>query len=334
MEFPDFRVVAFDNLRRRGSELAISRLGQRGVEFVHGDVRQRGDLLAVGRVSVIVECSAEPSVHAGYGSAPGYVIDTNFSGAYQCLELLREQGDGRLVFLSSSRVYPIAGLCGLPLEISGSRFVIPAGMEGTGWSVHGIDHRFPMGGSRSVYGWSKYAAELLIEEYISMYQLSATVLRLGVIAGPWQMGKVDQGFVSLWLARHVFGGRLGYLGFGGKGLQVRDVLHVDDLCDLVILLLSSPQQTSLPVLNVGGGASNAVSLQELTGIAQRLTGQNILITEDTCTRPADIPYYVSDNREITRATGWVPSRSVEVLSEDVLKWLIDQRALLEPILMG
>ena len=66
-----------------------------------------------------------------------------------------------------------------------------------------------------------------------MYGLRTVVNRCGVISGPWQMGKVDQGFVVLWASRHLYGGRLSYMGFGGEGLQVRDVLHVADLYELI-----------------------------------------------------------------------------------------------------
>jgi CDP-paratose 2-epimerase len=90
-------------------------------------------------------------------------------------------------------------------------------------SAAGISEGFSLGGHRSLYGTTKLAAELLIEEYRVMYGLRAVINRCGVISGPWQMGKVDQGFVVLWLARHLFGGPLSYMGFGGDGLQVRDV---------------------------------------------------------------------------------------------------------------
>src|SRR5674476_1350407 len=84
--------------------------------------------------------------------------------------------------------------------------------------------------------------------------LRAVVNRCGVISGPWQMGKVDQGFIVLWMARHLFGGQLGYMGFGGDGLQVRDVLHVDDLYDLLIKQLAGLDAKSAPAFyNVGGG---------------------------------------------------------------------------------
>ena len=88
-----------------------------------------------------------------------------------------------------------------------------------------------------------------------MYAVPAIVNRCGVIAGPWQMGKVDQGFVSLWAARHLWGVALSYIGFGGRGLQVRDVLHVQDLCELVERQIDNLPRWSGAVLNVGGGAS-------------------------------------------------------------------------------
>ena len=97
-----------------------------------------------------------------------------------------------------------------------------------------------------------------------MYGLRAVINRCGVISGPWQMGKVDQGFVVLWLSRHLFGGPLSYMGFGGHGLQVRDVLHVDDLYDLIVRQLNGLNEYSGSLFNVGGGMASSVSLRELT----------------------------------------------------------------------
>ena len=76
---------------------------------------------------------------------------------------------------------------------------------------------------------TKLASELLVEEYRAIYDLRTIVNRCGVISGPWQMGKVDQGFLVLWASRHLLGGALSYVGFDGEGLQVRDVLHIEDL---------------------------------------------------------------------------------------------------------
>ena len=69
---PSATVVAFDNLKRRGSELALSRLRAGGVEFMHGDIRSVDDLAGAGPANILIEASAEPSVHAGYGGDPNY----------------------------------------------------------------------------------------------------------------------------------------------------------------------------------------------------------------------------------------------------------------------
>src|SRR5690606_41616213 len=68
-------------------------------------------------------------------------------------------------------------------------------------------------------------------EYVEAYKIKAIINRCGNIVGPWQMGKVDQGFVSLWVAKHVYGGKLNYIG-RHRGKQVRDLLHIDDLYEL------------------------------------------------------------------------------------------------------
>ena len=217
---PDATIVAFDNLRRRGSELALLRLRAAGVEFRHGDVRNAEDLADAGDFDLMIECSAEPSVHAGYDASPAYVINTNLTGTINCLEAVRRCG-AAMIFLSTSRVYPIAGLRALPLNIGGNiagqRLVMGENAAGPGWSAAGIGTGFPMAGSRSIYGATKLASELMIEEYGAMYGLRAVVNRCGVLTGPWQMGKVDQGFMVLWAARHLFGGSLSYMGFGGTG---------------------------------------------------------------------------------------------------------------------
>lgn len=331
-DHPDWQVIAFDNLKRRGSELAIARLRRSGVEFHHGDVRCADDLEAAGPADVLIECSAEPSVHAGYRDGPNYLIATNLGGTVNCLEHLRRHG-GDFMFLSTSRVYPIGGLRALPFERQGDRIGLPAGAVGEGWSAAaGISESFPLAGARSMYGATKLASELLIEEYRAMYGMRAVVNRCGVLAGPWQMGKVDQGFIVLWMARHVYGGALAYSGFGGEGLQVRDILHVDDLYDLLSLQLLELDRHSGAVYNVAGGADHSVSLRELTELCQRLTGKFLQIGRVAETRPADVPYFVGDSRSVQASTGWRPQRRLEALLEDIHRWLIDQRIQVEPIL--
>ncbi|MTJ83908.1 MAG: NAD-dependent epimerase/dehydratase family protein [Telmatospirillum sp.] len=330
-DLPDCDVVAFDNLRRRGSELALVRLRDGGVTFVHGDVRSATDIEAAGAFDVLIECSAEPSVQAGYGASPDYVFQTNLVGLYNCLEAARKYSS-RLLFLSSSRIYPIASLRSLPLVVENTRLTVPPGAEGLGWSGNGISTDFPLTGSRSLYGATKLCGEHLAQEYAALYGLGVVVNRCGVLAGPWQMGKVDQGFIALWCARHLFGGNLSYIGFGGMGFQVRDVLHVDDLYRLLRIQLGSLKSGDYFTFNVGGGVKNAVSLAELTSLCERCSGVSLEISGRPDTHAADIPWYVTDNGAVTAATNWRPEVSLSQLLDDVFSWLSEYRKILEPIL--
>src|SRR5262249_24827096 len=143
-------VVVLDNLKRRGSELALERLRAGGVEFVHGDVRVTDDLAAIGIVDLVIEASAEPSVHAGYDGNPNYLIHCNLVGAANCLEHARRHS-AALVFLSSSHVYPIAPLRALPLDRTATRFVLHTDANLLGVTPAGISEQFPLLGSRSLY---------------------------------------------------------------------------------------------------------------------------------------------------------------------------------------
>src|SRR4051794_21077618 len=195
--YPDLQVTALDNLRRRGSETNLPRLREHGIEFIHGDIRNPEDLRFDGRkIDLILECSAEPSVLAGFGEAPDYVINTNLVGTINCLELARRSG-ADLVFLSTSRVYPVSTLNSVATEEGETRFTLDARQALPGVSEHGIAEDFPLEGARSLYGATKLCSELLIQEYGAMYGLRFIINRCGVITGPWQMGKVDQGVFAL-----------------------------------------------------------------------------------------------------------------------------------------
>src|SRR5215469_7762419 len=83
---PGMRVTSFDNLHRRGSELALPRLRAGGVDFVHGDIRNPEDFEDLPEPDLLIECSAEPSVHAGYETGARYLVNTNLVGTFNCLE--------------------------------------------------------------------------------------------------------------------------------------------------------------------------------------------------------------------------------------------------------
>lgn len=318
---PDWAVIALDNLMRRGSELNLDRLREAGVEFVHGDVREPADLAAAGSFDAMVECSAEPSVLAGFADT-AYSVQTNLLGAFNCLERARAE-NAFVVFLSTSRVYPVAPQLELELEETETRFELAAAQAIAGAGPTGIAEDFPMAGARTLYGATKLAAEHLIEEYADAFGLAAVVNRCGVIAGPWQMGKVDQGVFSFWLLSHYFGRPLTYIGYGGSGKQVRDLLHVDDLVDLVGKQLADPERWSGVVANVGGGRAGSLSLLETTALCRELTGNEVPIGGAAEDRPGDVPVYLSDCRQLQSLTSWRPKREPRDVLADLLDWAAD-----------
>lgn len=326
-------VVLFDNLRRRGSEWNLSGLLSEGAHFVHGDVRNQADLDALeGTFDVLIEASAEPSVHAGIGSSPRYVLDTNLVGALNCLEYARERCGG-VVFLSTSRVYSLAPLRALSLVETPTRWEFPqnnAKMDGVSYA--GVSEQFACDGPRSYYGASKLAAELLCQEYAAHAGLPVVINRCGVIAGPGQFGRTDQGVFTLWVARHHYGRPLRYTGFGGKGLQVRDLLHPDDLSDLILRELNSLERVSGRTFNVGGGRAGAVSLREFTSICQEITGQAVQIEEDSSTSPVDVPWYITDHQNVSSLLDWTPCRSPRDIVVEVEKWICANEQVLSTLI--
>jgi CDP-paratose 2-epimerase len=324
---PAWEITAFDNLHRRGSELNLMRLREAGVRFVHGDVRELDDLRAAGPFDALVECSAEPSVMAGVESATGFLIRTNLLGAYHCLEEAARQR-AQVVFLSTSRVYPVSPLNALAYEERETRFQLNDEQALPGASALGVSERFPLEGARTLYGASKLAAELLITEYAESFGLLTVVNRCGVVAGPWQMGKVDQGVFTHWMLAFYYRQPLSYLGFGGDGKQVRDLLHVSDLAELVDDQLERPDHWAGAIVNVGGGANVSLSLLETSLLCREIVGHDLEIAHDPNTRAGDVRIYVSDCRALEHLSDWRPRHSPAEILADIHAWIHDhERAL-------
>jgi len=327
----EYQVVAFDSLKRRGSELNLDRLKLGGVDFVHGDIRCREDFDALGAADVVVDASAEPSVLVGLESGADYLVNTNLNGTVHCLNYAKKH-HADFIFLSTSRVYPIQGLNRIDLKETDTRFELLAEQSQAGVSEKGISESFSLKGSRSLYGATKLAAELLIEEYREWMGIRTVINRFGVVAGPWQMGKVDQGFVALWMAKHFWQKELAYIGYGGSGKQVRDLLHVQDLVELIDRQIQEMDHLSGHTFNVGGGIKNTASLLEMTGYCQELTGNAIPIKKVPETRTADVPMYCTDNSLIGQVMNWQPRFGLDSIVQDTHGWMKENQSILKPIL--
>jgi CDP-paratose 2-epimerase len=330
---PDYSILAFDNLKRRGSEINLVDFKRNGINFIHGDIRNIEDLNSAGHFDLMIEASAEPSVLAGLNSDPTYIINNNLYGLINCINVcLRNKAD--IIFLSSSRVYPIERIEKASFIEEETRFSFTDSQIEKGISSLGISEELSLEGSRSFYGATKLSSELFIREYAEYYGLKTCVTRFGVVAGPGQMGKVDQGVVCLWMARHFWKQPLKYIGYGGTGKQVRDILHVDDLVRLIDLQICNMDLFNKKVFNAGGGIKSSVSLMEMTKVCSGITGNKISIDSELENRPADLRIYITDNGNITKYTGWQPLKTAEDIFYDVFTWIKENEMQLKPILIS
>ena len=331
-KYPNNRIVCLDNLKRRGSELNLRRLKELDIEFIHGDIRNREDLDLDFEIDFIIDAAAEPSVMAGTGASLNYVINTNLKGTLNTLELASKY-KSKVVFLSTSRVYPIAYLEQIEYFENGTRFCISEVQKQPGISNKGISESFLLNKARSIYGCTKYASELILEEYRDSFGVDYVINRCGVVAGPYQMGKVDQGVIALWVAKHYWKNDISYIGYGGTGKQVRDVLHIEDLFSLIDLQMNQFDQVKGKTFNVGGGLDSSVSLMELTALCEKITGNSVTCHSIRETRKGDIPIYISDNSIISGLTNWKPQKRTGQIVSDIFSWINQNEIFLKPILV-
>ncbi len=330
-EYPNNEIIVLDNLRRRGSELNLSYLRDNGIHFKHGDIRNKEDLHFKNRLDWIIDCAAEPSALAGTDkNSQDYLIHTNFQGTINTLQVAA-QHQSKFIFLSTSRVYPYTSLNAIQYAELDDRFEILDNQVQLGCSVRGISESYSLKGARTFYGSSKLASELFVEEFGINYGINYIINRCGVIAGPRQMGKVDQGIATLWMARHFWKKELSYIGFGGQGKQVRDILHINDLSSLISHQIQNPRPYNGKTLNVGGGIKNAASLLELTRICEEITGNRIPISSIPVTRNGDIPIYISDCKLLNELSEWTIEKSIQNIFSDIFEWMYQNEKKLKPL---
>jgi CDP-paratose 2-epimerase len=171
-----------------------------------------------------------------------------------------------------------------------------------------------------------------MQEYLDTYGLKGIINRCGVITGPWQMGKVDQGVFVLWVARHYFKKPLSYIGYGGTGKQVRDFIHIDDLYLSIKTQLENFDEYNGSVFNIGGGRKNSVSLQELTKLCQEVTGNTVEISSIKEDRQADVRLFLTDSTKFLDQSGISFAKDARQTVSDIHEWIKANEAELERIL--
>jgi CDP-paratose 2-epimerase len=304
-------ICGIDNLMRPGSETNRTRLRQLGVQFIHGDIRCASDVGALPRADWVIDAAANPSVLAGVSGngSSRQLLDHNLVGCLHILEYCKKHASG-FILLSTSRVYSIPRLAQLPLKDNGDAFelncstTLPAGV-----SENGISPAFSTEAPVSLYGSTKLACEILALEYGFAFDFPVWINRCGVLTGAGQFGTPEQGIFSFWVNAHLRRRPLKYIGFDGRGKQVRDALHPSDLTDLLILQMRTATKSGTRIYTAGGGKGNAISLRQVNAWCDERFG-TYQPASDTQPRPYDIPWVVMDSSEALLDFGWAPRVTV------------------------
>ena len=304
------KISSLDNLSRRGSNMNRKRLLKYKIKNYKVKIEDLKNIVLLPKFNLVIDCCAEPAIEASK-KIPDKVISTNLIGTYNILKKCIKD-NSNIIFLSSSRVYSIEKLKKL---VGKNILKNPLRVKKV------INEKFSTFSASSLYGFTKFASEKLIQEMFFKKKLKFIINRFGVIAGPWQFGKQDQGFVPLWIARHFLKKKLSYIGFGGNGHQVRDILHIDDACEIILKQIKNFKKINNEVFNIGGGIKNAVSLKKLTYKCEKITGNKINLKRISKTSNYDIPYYVSDNTKVNKIYKWNPSRNIDNILKDIYRWL-------------
>ncbi len=310
-------VIGVDNLSRPGSEVNRALLKRHGIRFFHGDLRNPSDIENLPKVDWVIEAAANPSVLAGVSATASsrQLMEHNLFGTVNALEYCKQHGAG-MILLSTSRVYSLAALSGLPMESKNNAFVPRFGaIQQPGISVQGVTEEFSTQPPLSLYGSAKLASELVALDYSGAFGFPVHINRCGVLAGAGQFGKADQGIFSFWLHSWRNKRPLKYIGFGGHGHQLRDCLHPRDLCALLVKQMGAPEKSGR-VLNVSGGAESGISLANLSQWCERRFGPHT-VGGDATNRQFDIPWLVLDSARARQEWNWRPNIPLEAILAEI-----------------
>lgn len=315
--FIDAEITGVDNLLRPGSETNRQQLTDRGVHFVHGDLRMRSDVESLPGCDWVIDAAANPSVLAGVDgkSSPRQLNEHNLKGTLNILEYCRLHKAG-LILLSTSRVYSVRDLAELPVVVQDRAFVLDeTRLNLPGVTAGGVTEDFSTKPPISLYGATKLASEVMAREYGFAFGFPVWINRCGVLAGAGQFGTAEQGIFSYWPHAYAARLRLRYIGFGGQGYQVRDAFHPDDLADLLAIQIKRDPPADA-VFNAGGGPENAMSLAQLTEWCGTHFGAHVPEADER-PRAFDIPWFVMNNSRSFRELGWSPKRSLSSILEEI-----------------
>jgi len=318
-------VIGLDNLSRRGSALNAQKQQEDSrMIFKRCDISDSHQLeycLKAEDFDWIIDCAAEPSVLAGFGSGSKDLINNNLISTINLLEICKERKCG-FILMSTSRVYSIKELSKIEIFETQDRFVAT--------SNRGITEKFSTGSPVSLYGSTKLTSEILAQEYSQMFDFPVWINRCGVIAGAGQFGKIDQGVFSFWIYSWLRNKPVKYIGFGGNGKQVRDVVHPEDICQVMYRQIHDRTIEDEPIYNLGGEEENSMSLKELTEWCQyNIRKDDSMVTSSPEQRPFDIPIFIMNSSKAKQRWGFKNTRTMDQILEEIRDYAVEHPTFME-----
>jgi CDP-paratose 2-epimerase len=317
-------VIIFDNLSRIGTVKNLEWLkkctGDK-LTFINGDVRNRQlmELLFnkpdIGKIDMVFHMAAQVAVTSSIIN-PREDFEVNAFGTFNLLEAMRTSKQRPvLINASTNKVYGKMESARIKETKTRYRYVsLPKG----------ISEKMPLD-FYSPYGCSKGAADQYILDYARIYGIKTINLRQSCIYGPRQFGVEDQGWVAHFIISAVFNRPITVYG---DGKQVRDILFIDDLVDAYLLAIDDIKVTSGKVYNIGGGASNSISLLEFIQMLEDSLGKKIVFKFEDW-RPGDQKIYISDIKLAKKDFGWTPRINAKSGIGLLVKWVLENKDLFD-----
>ena len=307
------RIFSLDNLSGHNSKQNLKDLSKNKIKNYKIDISNYNQIKKLQKFDIIIDCCAEAAVETSRNNTDK-VIMSNLFGTYNILRKVKKD-NSKLIFFSTSRVYSISEINKLIKKNQNTKISIKKE----------INENFETLKPKSLYGFSKHASEMMIEEFAYAFNIKYIINRCGVISGPRQFGRQEQGFVSLWVWHHLIKKKLSYIGYGGTGHQVRDILHVDDLLELLKKQIKQFKKINNKLFCVGGSYKNKISLKELTILCKKITNNKVNFTKIKKTSIYDIPYFITDISKVSKFYNWKPKKNIFNIVKDTYHWLLDNK---------
>jgi CDP-paratose 2-epimerase len=315
-----FKVTGVDNNFRAvffgpegDTSWTLSRLRESLPAYRHVDldVRNREGVLALVkevRPALIIHAAAQPS-HDRAAAIPFLDFEVNALGTLNLLESARQVcPETPFVYMSTNKVYG-----DLPNSIPLRE--LPLRWEYADSEYQGVAETFSIDQSKhSIFGASKVAADVMVQEYGRYFNMPTCCLRGGCLTGPNHSGVELHGFLSYLVRCNVEGRE--YKVFGYKGKQVRDNIHAEDVARFIHEFFMNPRCAE--VYNLGGGRANSCSILEAFRMVENLTGNPQRWSYVAQNRAGDHVCYYSDLRKMqAHYPGWTITRPLENIVEEI-----------------